>query len=71
MGQHSGALKVLLNLTKVKVRYAHLQKPLLHVDGIPFTDKDHKCINITKLEGLASYCKAEPTFTFHFSILTL
>ena len=23
------------------------------------------------LEGLASYCKAETTFTFHFSILTL
>ena len=23
------------------------------------------------LQGLASYCKAESTFTFHFSILTL
>ena len=23
------------------------------------------------LQGLASYCKAETTFTFHFSILTL
>ena len=23
------------------------------------------------LKGLASYCKAETTFTFHFSILTL
>ena len=53
MGQHLGALKVLLNLTEGEgevLRYAHLQKPLLHVDGIPFTDKDHKCINITKLE---------------------
>ena len=25
----------------------------------------------TTLKGLASYCKAETTFTFHFSILTL
>ena len=59
MGQHLGALKVLLNLTEGEgevLRYAHLQKPLLHVDGIPFTDKDHKCINITKLEGLGSEC---------------
>ena len=24
-----------------------------------------------RIKGLASYCKAETTFTFHFSILTL
>ena len=28
-------------------------------------------IPIYKIKGLASYCKAETTFTFHFSILTL
>ena len=28
-------------------------------------------LDSTNLQGLASYCKAETTFTFHFPILTL
>ena len=28
-------------------------------------------LNTRESKGLASYCKAETTFTFHFSILTL
>ena len=29
------------------------------------------CFECQRIKGLASYCKAETTFTFHFSILTL
>ena len=31
----------------------------------------HNVSHFQTMKGLASYCKAETTFTFHFSILTL
>ena len=39
---------------------------------VNFIKRNQNCILIvSNLKGLASYCKAETTFTFHFSILTL
>ena len=69
MGGHLAALKVLLFGNEFDWRwrsgYVHLQKPLLHVDGIPFTEKDHKCINITRLEFHNIHC----IFAFNWILL--
>ena len=37
----------------------------------PVTTSPDDIRSVTDLQGLASYCKAETTFTFYFSILTL
>ena len=55
-----------------RVLYLFTQLEIQNVHRLFWKDFPFKWTNsICQMKGLASYCKAETTFTFHFSILTL